>query len=415
MSSKFKVKKLDNGVTLLLCNDPTKHVVKASITVKFGGDITDFKVNNKSYHISEGIAHYLEHYLIEYSKYGNAFQYFTQHEYTDFNGFTTGDYTEFHISTPHDYLHIIEELLDIVNKPVFTEENIESNKPAIIEEINKKADDKFANFFYFTMDRVFQKLKLKNALGTKEGIHNLKIDEVKLAYNSFYIPSNQTIAISGCFDEEEVINLINNYYKDAKNEKVSLKKVNEPLEPKEKYAEVKSKVHDTFTRITYKYPIKDYKKEDLIKLDYYLGIYLNNSFDPSSKLFQKLLDKHVIDYGINYSYEYYDKYLIITISNYTLKDEEFIKEVNKTINERILDEEYFNVCKNRSLISAVCREDDPHKKMSYQKGMFFDYNYKKEIKAKSYDRFNFTEYQEFINKLTFDNYVVTKMIKEEEK
>ena len=226
MSSKFKIKKLTNGVTLLMCKDSTKHVVKISITTKFGGDNTDFTIDDKKYTISRGMAHFLEHYLIEYSKYGNAFQFFTQAEYADFNGYTTGDYTEFQLTTPHDYLKLFKELLDVVNKPVFTQENIDSNKPAILEEINKKADDKFSKFYFFTMNNVFKNYKLKDALGSKEEINNLKLKEVEFAYSTFYKPNNQVIAISGAFDEEEVIKLINDYYKvETSSKKVILPKI----------------------------------------------------------------------------------------------------------------------------------------------------------------------------------------------
>ncbi len=416
MSSKFKIKKLTNGVTLLMCNDPTKHVVKVSITTKFGGDNTEFKIDKEKYTISKGMAHFLEHYLIEYSPYGNAFQFFTQEEYADFNGFTTSDYTEFHITTPHDYLKLLNELLDVVNKPVFTQENIDSNKPAIIEEINKKADDKFSKFFFFTMDNTFQKYKLKNPLGTKEEINNLKKDEVEFAYSAFYQPSNQTISISGCFNEEEVINLLNDYYKGIKKgPKVSFKRIKEPLEPKTRYAEMTEKVHDTYTRITYKIPYTKYKGITLMKLDYYLNIYINNCFDTSSKVYQKLIDKKAIDYGISFGYEFDNDYIILFAADYTHNDNMFIDEINKTINKKEYDEEYFNIRKNQSVISAIIREDNPHSKMAQQKSLYFDYGYKKTCKPKVYDQFNYQEYQEFINELSFDNYLVTKMLNEEKK
>ena len=416
MSSKFKIKKLTNGVTLLMCKDSTKHVVKISITTKFGGDNTDFTIDDKKYTISRGMAHFLEHYLIEYSKYGNAFQFFTQAEYADFNGYTTGDYTEFQLTTPHDYLKLFKELLDVVNKPVFTQENIDSNKPAILEEINKKADDKFSKFYFFTMNNVFKNYKLKDALGSKEEINNLKLKEVEFAYSTFYKPNNQVIAISGSFDEEEVINLINNFYEiETNTKKVVLPKIKEPLYAVTNYAEMKDKVHDTYTRITYKIPCAKYKKIDLIKLDYYLSIYINNCFDSSSKIYQELVDKRVIDYGISFSYDFINNYLVIYISDYTLKDDIFIKEINNTINKREYDEEYFNIRKNQSIISSVIREDNPHSKLAQQKALFFDYNYTKVHKTKDYDQFSFKEYQEFINKLSFDNYIVTKMINEEKK
>ncbi len=411
---KFKIKKLDNGITLLMCNDPTKHIVNITITTRYGGAITKFKVGDKDYTVTSGMAHFLEHYLIEYSKYGNAFKYFTQDKYADFNGYTSSDYTDFYVETPHDYLELFKELLDIVNKPVFTQENIDSNKPAIIEEINKKEDDQYGKFYFFTMNNIFKKLKFKHSLGTKEEIQNLKVDEVKLAYDAFYRPDNQTISISGCFDEEEVIKLVNNYFKkDTKREKVTVKKVKEPLEVNKKYADMYDKVHDTYTRITYKLSLKGYKQKELIKLMYYLGIYLDSCFDASSEIYQKLVEDKVIEYNINYGYDIFNNILMIYFTDHTLKSKEFIDGITSTINSKKYDEEFFNLALSKSLISFVIRQDDPHKKIRQQQSYYFDFNYKKEIKAKDYEQFNFQEYQEYINKLSFDNYGVTEMKQEE--
>ena len=42
-------------------------------------------------------------------------------------------------------------------------------------------------------------------------------------------------------------------------------------------------------------------------------------------------------------------------------------------------------------------------------GLYYDFGYKKELKAKDYDKLTFEEYKQFINELNFDNYCVTEM------
>ena len=62
---------MKNGPKVVLYQDTSKHVAFASLYVMFGGDVKKAKIDGKEYKIPNGIAHFIEHLLIEHSKYGN--------------------------------------------------------------------------------------------------------------------------------------------------------------------------------------------------------------------------------------------------------------------------------------------------------------------------------------------------------
>ena len=67
---------LDNGLKLIFCNDNTKHCTIANLFVNFGGSNQNIIIDNEDIKIKNGMAHFMEHLLIEHSIYGNALNEF---------------------------------------------------------------------------------------------------------------------------------------------------------------------------------------------------------------------------------------------------------------------------------------------------------------------------------------------------
>ena len=211
MMKESKVYKLKNGLTLLFYKDPTKHSMVAHIIIKYGGINNQYIINNKKYQTKDGIAHYLEHLLIEHSIYGNALTYFNN-KYINTNGFTNSKITNFYIETVSDFENSLVELINMVNIPSFNKEDIETTKYAIIEEIRKNNDNKFRNLNKKTLNCLFKNIEYKNNLGTEATIKNLTYEEIKECYNIFYQPSNQVIAICGNINIPKLKKLITKTY-----------------------------------------------------------------------------------------------------------------------------------------------------------------------------------------------------------
>lgn len=102
MMKKSEIYTLDNGLKLIFYQDTSKHSVVADLIVKYGGIHNIFIFDGKEYKVEDGIAHFLEHLLIEHSIYGNALINFREN-YINTNGVTSIDKTRFYIHTVHDF------------------------------------------------------------------------------------------------------------------------------------------------------------------------------------------------------------------------------------------------------------------------------------------------------------------------
>ena len=160
---------LDNGLTVVYYKDDTKHSCTANLIVKYGGINSDFIINDKHYHINDGMAHFLEHLLIEHSIYGNALLDFRSN-YIRTNGMTSSIRTSFYIDTVHDFDENLVKLIKVVNEPVFNEKDINETKYAVIEEIRKGNDNKFRNLDVLTKKCLFKNIKYLNNLGSIKDI-----------------------------------------------------------------------------------------------------------------------------------------------------------------------------------------------------------------------------------------------------
>ena len=125
---------LSNGLRLLLLQDKNKNRTTGTIYINAGGLNNKYKYDNKNVEQVYGIAHFLEHYLLEKSMYGNIMNYF-DNEYISSNGITSNNRTKFYISTVHDFEDNFIKLINVVNNPSFNKDDIEDVKKPILSEI----------------------------------------------------------------------------------------------------------------------------------------------------------------------------------------------------------------------------------------------------------------------------------------
>ena len=79
---------LENGLTIYLLNDNSKHTTIANLIVNFGGLDTEVMIEGKRYNIKNGAAHFLEHLVLESSSYGDLMNIFGQNAIRS-NGLTS--------------------------------------------------------------------------------------------------------------------------------------------------------------------------------------------------------------------------------------------------------------------------------------------------------------------------------------
>ncbi len=412
--TKKEIYTLDNGLTVIFYKDSRKHSAVANLMVKYGGMYNRFITNGKTYNIVDGMAHFIEHLLIEHSKYGNILLGFRD-DYIDTNGLTSSSRTCFYIDTVHDFEENLIKLIKAINDSEFTEDDIEQTKYAILEEVRKSNDNKFRNLDKCIRKSLFKNINYASVLGTIEDVKSIDYKTAKLCYDVFYQPQNQILAISGNVDIEKTKKIIEDTYNEIKKDKIdfSIPDFNEPADVVKKEDVIKDNTEDEYTAINYKIDISNLSNYDKVKLTFYLNYFLEYNFGESSKAYKNLLDNKISFANIKTWCTFIDKFAVVEISTYTNKKDEFVKLVTDTINNKEFDEEDFNLRKNSSIISLILREENPIRIINPLIENIISFNYYDIDKIEDIESQTFEDYKKNILLLDYSKYSINTIIKKD--
>ncbi len=206
------IHKLDNGINVILIENPALPMIGINTVVKVGSAYETFA--------SSGMSHMLEHLLF------NGSSQWTQKQMYDmtakiggYNNANTAEYyTNYMMVTPTDN---IEKGMRIQAGMLFDStipvEKFEKEKAIVLEEIAKS----LANSRTKTARGVREKLFAGHAislptLGTYETIKNMDRDDVVKFYKNNYVPNNMEISVIGDFKTAEMLKLLKDIYGVAK-------------------------------------------------------------------------------------------------------------------------------------------------------------------------------------------------------
>ncbi len=406
---------LDNGLTVYFYNDNNKHSIHAELVTKYGGRYKDFILDGKEYHISDGVAHFIEHFLCEHGKAGN-FLTLSGDNFIESNAFTSLDATRYYIDGVENMENALNIMLTNIYNPLFTIENHEKVKKAIYEEIRRSNDRKFFDFNVKFNECLFHNSNLKSNIGTIKEIEDLKLETVKACYHAFYKPTNQFLIIAGNFDKEKYLKQIKDFFANQHINKHEgyLIDTKEPLTTKKNSFKVYKKTTDTYTSIRYKINIKDLSPRERLDLESCLGNYLAINFGYSSSLKTKLEKDNIIVEHIDCYMEFQPNFVICSIGAMTKNEEAFVKTVQNVMNNKSFDKELYELEVKQSLTRFILRYDSLQKTIIpfIDNIIYFDYPYLDE--AKDFD-IPFDKYKEIISNLDFSNYTIGYLIDPKDK
>ena len=406
--------KLKNGLELILNQDKTKHRTIADLYIKAGGFDNKFYYDDKYYEQTYGVAHFLEHYLLENSMYGNIMDYYGK-EYIGSNGLTSIHKTNYYISTVHDFKDNLIKLLNVINNPIFDEEKIIDTKRPIIAEINRKNDSKYNMLYQKAFENIFENKVFNINLGSVEDINKMTINDIKLFYDAFYQPSNQVLILTGNFDDD-IIDTINDFYSSLNKEYKSYKKIdiNEKKEMAIKDETIKSSVNNDLFILSFKIDISSLTPLERDKFDYYTNYICESNFGPKSSLSNYFFQNNLTNFDIKFKYdaEFVKNYAVISLEVLTSKTDEVLKLIFKTFNNLSLNEEDFSKWINNQIISMINRYENPGQiTRSYIDNMFL-YDLEAYDDIEFLKNLNLNELKEMMNKLDLSNYSILRNIVE---
>ena len=333
LKEKLYVEKLENGLTVMILPRKTTQKKYAMWGVNFGSIDNHFinPDNNKEIKIPDGVAHFLEHKMFEQENGINSLDALSSLG-VDANAYTTNDYTTYLFECTDNFYEALDELMDYVQHPYYTDENVEKEKGIIGQEINMYDDYPTWKVYMNAMECLYHNNPVKlDIAGTIESITPITKETLYDCYNTFYTPSNMLMVITGDFEPEKLIQEIKNRI--VKNEnKGEIKRIY-PEEPEEINKEKIEAVMDVNNPI-FVIAIKDKTLEnetEQVKKHIAIEILLNIIVGKSSKLYKELYETGIVMAPLDLDYEFSKQYAHIAISGQSNEPERVMKELKKEI------------------------------------------------------------------------------------
>lgn len=354
-SSKIKekayIEKLENGMKIIIIpkkNTKKKYVIFAT---HFGSIDNRFIMpkTEEEVFIPDGVAHFLEHKMFEQPNGTNSLDTLMALG-IDANAYTTNDHTAYLFECTEHFYDGLNELMDYVQHPYFTEQNVEKEKGIIGQEINMYDDDPGWQLYMNIMDCLYKENPIKiDIAGSIESISKITPDVLYKCYNTFYHPSNMTMILCGDFEPEEILKEVNKRLI-PKEPQSEIKRIYPPKENKINKTEkiVKMEVSTPMFMIGYK--DNENTTENIVQKHIAIEILLNMVIGKSSDLYQELYESGTLLSTPDIDYEFSEQYSHVLISGFS-KDPKLVKQkIDETIQkmqENGLDQEQFNRIKKK--------------------------------------------------------------------
>ena len=300
---------LENGLRVYFM--PKRGFVKkyAILATDFGSNDLEFvpKGECDKIRVHEGIAHFLEHKMFEQPDGGNAFDLFSKYG-ASANAFTNFNMTAYLFSATENFNECLTHLIDYVQTPYYTEENVEKEKGIIAQEIKMYDDDPSWQVYFNALKAMYQKHNVRiDIAGDVDSIYKITPDELYKCYNTFYNPSNMILFVIGDLDENEVMDVIkkaNHSDIDKIEGKIQRFPNEEPKEIAQKEIVEKYQVSMPMFNIAYKDEDVNLRGKELLKKEVVSDILCDMIFKTGSELNEDMYMKGMVNdsfYGGFYS------------------------------------------------------------------------------------------------------------------
>ena len=139
---------LDNGLNVYVVPKENVNGIYATFSTKFGSIEREFIPigSKKMIKVPLGVAHFLEHKMFEQKDEVDPFTFYSERG-CDANANTSNYKTTYLFSGANSFADNINYLLDYVQDPYFTDENVEKEKGIIEQEIKMYEDDPFFKMY----------------------------------------------------------------------------------------------------------------------------------------------------------------------------------------------------------------------------------------------------------------------------
>lgn len=400
---------LENGLNIYIIPKNDVNNIYATFTTNFGSNEVEFIPLGKKEMVKVplGVAHFLEHKMFEQKDGKDPFSFFGERG-CDANANTNNFKTTYLFSGPEFFEENIDYLLNYVQSPYFTLENVEKEKGIIEQEIKMYQDDPYTRMYETILKNSLLNNPMKDPIiGNIESVRSITEEDLYTCYNTFYHPANMFMVISGNVDAEKTIEIIkeNQSKKQFDSfEKIRIKEYKEPNEVVKSREILKLNVTIPKICLNYKLDISKIKGIDVRKIKTYLSIFFDLKFGMTSLLNEKLREEEIITDSLGGDFIDVKSHLLYTVCGETNKREELLEYLINSMKELKVTKEELERKKKVYLSSLIYMTDNifrlNHKVMNdiNRYGKVIDNNYD-EIKS-----LNIEEMNKVLNNIDFSNY-----------
>ena len=324
----FEEYKLDNGLHVILHNDPSAPTVISSVMYHVGA-----KDENPE---RTGFAHFFEHLLFEGTeniKRGEWFKIVTSNGGVN-NANTTDDRTYYYEVFPSNNLELglwmeAERMLH----PIINQIGVNTQNEVVKEEKRLRVDNQpYGNFIAEVKKNIFKKHPYRWAtIGSMEHLDAATLEEFQAFNQKFYVPNNAVLVVAGDFKNDQAKEWIQKYFGPIKKGATIQREifVEEPITQT-----IRAKFEDTniqIPAIVAAYRTPSMKTRDARVLDLISSILTDGK---SSRLYKKIVDdkKMALQIGaFSNNQEDYGSYIIFGLPQAPHTAEDILAEIDSEV------------------------------------------------------------------------------------
>ena len=387
--------KLENGLEIYIIPKNNCNNIYATFSTKYGSNNDEFVPNGekKMKKFPLGIAHFLEHKMFEMEEGIDPFEIYSNNG-ADANANTSNYKTTYLFSGPEFFEENLNFLLDYVQKPYFTDENVEKEKGIITQEIKMYQDDPYSVLYEKGIYNSFIKHPIKiPVIGDIKNINKITKEDLYACYNTFYNHGNMFVVITENVNQEKTFEKLN---------KIKQKEYDEPDKVEKETETIKMDINIPKLGLNYKINYKDLNM-DIRDVLAYLSIIFDINIGTTSLLNEKLKNDNIITSNIDFTFLYTDKHVLATILGESQNIETLQKELENKINNLNITEEEFERKKLNIASSYIFMSDNIFSMNEKIMNNIIKYNEIKTDDIEYTKNLNFNKAKQLIKKLNLIN------------
>lgn len=326
--------KLPNGLSVYLLPKEGFQKTYATFSTCYGSIDNHFRVGSEPLtQVPDGIAHFLEHKMFEEPT-GDIFATFAS-QGASANAFTSFDRTVYLFSATEQIEANLSTLINFVQHPYFTDQNVDKEKGIIAQEINMYSDNPDWRVYYGLIEALYQVHPVHiDIAGTVESIYKINKEMLYRCYETFYHPSNMLLFVVGGIDADAIMELIRS--NQAAKSFPDIGKIEryfeaEPSAVRTPLKSIQLQVSQPKCLFGFKEKSNGLDNEALLRRDVTTKLMLETLLGSSSPLYQSLYDDNLISDSFGYEYTCSKDYGFSIIGGDTQNPEELVNRIKEHI------------------------------------------------------------------------------------